>query len=296
MAITAVVRELLVRYLDVWTPAALRSAKRVTFAYAWAGPSDSAAHTDTVEASLRGVAEFNDLLRARRLTYVVVGPDPRVTAGLDRLQADVRTPANLAVHAVTGPPESLLLPALAAAGAAGAPVLLFVDGWPPPDLHRTGRPTELIAIGPAGESTQRRDALREQGFTLTTAVELVDGSDAVLVTFATDRATSLEAFKNELWSVDEYAGVRFRDPDDPQRHLLDISLEPHPGPLRRALLARLAAAGPQTVTQLRHYALTDTVYRSADATRVLAALRHSGTIAIGAERGRLSGDAVVTPV
>ena len=78
MTIAGVTRELLVRYLDVWTPAALHGAKRVTFAYASSEPAEDLAAT--AEAALRGFAEFDDLLRARRLTYVIVGPDAGSTA------------------------------------------------------------------------------------------------------------------------------------------------------------------------------------------------------------------------
>ena len=97
-----------------------------------------------------------------------------------------------------------------------------------------------------------------------------------LLVFATTSGKSLEAFKDTLWAVDEYAGVRYRDPGDPERHLIDISLTPHPGPLRRELLGHLAEVGEATVTELRTFALTETVYRAADATRVLHALLTPG--------------------
>jgi hypothetical protein len=115
-----------------------------------------------------------------------------------------------------------------------------------------------------------------------------------LVSLATSRANNLEAFKNALWALDEFAGVTYRDPADPAAHPLEITLEPQAAPLRAALLARLTAAGPQTVTELRHYALTQTIYRSADATRVLSTLLHAGTVATDAGHGRLPGDAVVS--
>jgi hypothetical protein len=300
MTIAGVTRELLVRYLDVWTPAALHSAKRVTFAYAWSAPSHGVAdaHTATAEAALRGFAEFDDLLRARRLTYLIVGPDSDIEPHLQHVQADLKTPANLAVHAVDGQPETLLSAALAAAGSAGAPLLVCADVEVPIDgLRAAGRPAELITVLPPGDWHRQREALHTNGFTLTTGVEfLTANGDACLVSLATDRANSVDAFKNALWSVDEYAGVRYRDPNDPDGHLQDISLEPHPGPLRRALLNQLDASGPQTVTQLRHFALTETIYRASDATRVIAALRHAGAVSSDAAHGRLSGDAVVARV
>jgi hypothetical protein len=302
MTIAGVTRELLVRYLDVWTPAALHAAKRVAFAYAWtdeigAAEDTSDAHAETTEAALRGFAEFDDLLRRRRLTYVIVGPDAGASERLESVQANLGTSANLAVHAVSGDPAEMLSAALHAAGASGAPLFVSAQlAQPPARIHSAGRPTEMMCVLPPGEWHSRREALRADGFRLITAVEFVDTAAADgsrLVCFATDRATSLDAFKNALWAVDEYAGVRYRDPSDPARHLQDISLTPHPGPLRRALLDRLASVGPQTVTELRHYALTDTIYRSSDATRVISSLRHSGAVESDSAHGRLSGDTVV---
>ena len=300
MTLAGVTRELLVRYLDVWTPAALHGGRRVTFAYAWSGPPDDPASTDahleTAEAALRGFAEFQDLLVRRRLAYLVVGPTAAATDRLDAVQAELGTPANLAVHAVSGEPDDMLAAAVSAAGAAGAPLLVYAAiAAPPARLHAAGRPTELITVTPPGDWLAQRSALHARGFRLTTGVEFIDADGenaACLVSFATDRANNLEAFKNALWAVDEYAGVRYRDPTDPEGHLQDISLSPHPGPLRRALLDRLTATGPQTVTELRHYALTDTIYRSSDVTRVISLLRHSGAV-VSDSHGRLSGDTVV---
>jgi len=139
-----------------------------------------------------------------------------------------------------------------------------------------------------------RAELRDAGFPLAAAVELVDGTgpDQLLV-FATTSGKGLEGFKDTLWAVDEYAGVRYRDPGDPERHLIDISLNPHPGPLRRELLAHLAEVGEATVTDLRTFALTETVYRAADATRVLHALLAAGSVTRRPEHGRLGGDVVI---
>jgi hypothetical protein len=129
---------------------------------------------------------------------------------------------------------------------------------------------------------------------LVAAVELaVDEAPGQVLVFGTQSGKSLEGFKDALWAVDEYAGVRYRDPGDPDRHLIDISLTPHPGPLRRELLAHLAATGEATVTELRTFALTETVYRAADATRVLQALLTAGSVTRRPEHGRLGGDVVI---
>src|SRR3954454_23694075 len=67
MRIVGVVRELLVRYLDVWTPTALH-ARRAAFAAA--GPAGA----EVAEAALSVFAEFADRMKGRRLTLLVVTP------------------------------------------------------------------------------------------------------------------------------------------------------------------------------------------------------------------------------
>jgi hypothetical protein len=297
MSIVGVVRELLVRYLDVWTPTALHARRA---AVALAGPAGAG----LAEPALAVFAEFADRLRGRQLTVIVVAPDaaglaPRLAA----LQAGWGTPPELSVHPVAGTPADRLAAALRVAGAAKAPLLAFVDSptLPPAEVIAAvlaGKPAELMLLtGPDGWSAERT-ALREAGFPLTAGVELVDTSGGAgterLLAFATSHDKSLEAFKNAMWAVDEYAGVRFRDPADPDRHLLDISLKPHPGPLRRALLAHLAETGGRTVTDLRRYTLTDTVYRSADTTAALGSLLTAGAVTREPGGGRLSGDVLIT--
>ena len=321
MPIVGVVRELLVRYLDVWTPTALH-ARRAAFAAA--GPAGA----DLAEAALSVFAEFTDRLRGRRLALLVVAAEvDAVARRLAAVQADLGTPPDLGVHPVAGDPDERLVPALRAAGVAKAPLLALVDTPHPPAPAVTaavlaGRPAELLLLTTAGTWPACRAALREAGFPLTAGVELVDTAaarggaagaqdsaaarsaagaqdaagthSARLLAFATSHDKSLEAFKNAMWSVDEYAGVRFRDPGDPDGHLLDISLKPHPGPLRRELLAHLAAAGGCTVTELRRYTLTDTVYRSADTTAALTSLLTAGAVTRDPPTGRLGGDVHIT--
>jgi hypothetical protein len=290
MSIADVNRELLVRYLDTWTPTALHGARRATFVQAWGGPADAG----VAEAALRVFAEFTDRLRGRRLTVVLVAPETgELTGRLDAVQAELGTPAELAVHAVAGEPAAHLAVALKAAGAAGAPLLAYLDGAGTAPTALTGRPVEALLVAPAGGWSVQREALRGAGFTLAAGVELVDGADSRLVAFGTSSAKSLEAFKNCLWAVDEYAGVRYRDPTDPEGHLMDISLSPHPGPLRRELLAHLDAVGACSVTELRHFTLTETIFRASDAVRVVTALLSAGAVTRSPERGRLAGDVVI---
>jgi hypothetical protein len=291
MSIASVTRELLVRYLDTWTPTALHAARRATFVQAWsAGFADAA----TAEAALRVFGEFGDRLRGHRLAMVLVGPEADQVAGpLDSVLVELAAPAGLTVHAVAGDGLELLPAALIGASAAGAPLLVYLDGAgaPPIAAITKGRPAEVLLVAPSGDD--HRPELHAAGFSLTTAVELVDGDEVRLVTYGTGSAKNLDAFKTALWAVDEYAGVRYRDPCDPDGHLMDISLSPQHGPLRRELLDHLAATGERTVTELRHYALTDTVYRTADATRALTALLTAGTVSRRPEHGRLTGDVII---
>lgn len=295
--IDAVRRELLVRQLDTWVPAALHRSRRATFAQVHCADDEA-----TAEAAVRAAAEFADRLRGRRLALPVLAPSADGLAGrLEAVQRELATPPELSVHVAAGAVDRL--PAvLRAVGAAGAPVLAYLDAGdaspasPALAAVASGRPAELLlALGPgARPGFDHRVLLPAVGFPLLTEVELVDraGGQELLV-FATSLAKSLEAFKDAMWAVDEYAGVRYRDPRDPEGHLLDISLAPHPGPLRRELLAHLAVAGPCSMTDLRRVTLTDTVYRAADTTRAVSALLAAGQVTREPVHGRLGGDVLI---
>jgi hypothetical protein len=291
-------RELLVRHLESWAPAALHRARRATYAHGYADADGGA----LAEAALRVFAEQSDLVRGRELTMVAVGDD--VTAVAARLAVPAGA-AGLTVQTVSGGTDERLGVALKAVGAARVPLLGFLDASavsrPPAPatmaVLAAGKPAEALLVL-ASQAVPDVDAyraeLREAGFPLAAAVELVEASGAgQLVVFATGLGKSLESFKETLWAVDEFAGVRYRDPGDPERHLIDISLNPHPGPLRREILHHLTAVGEATVTELRTYALTETVYRAADATRVLQALLTAGSVTRRPEHGRLGGDVVI---
>jgi hypothetical protein len=227
---------------------------------------------------------------------VAVGAD--LSAVGERLTAEAGD-SGLIVHAVSGGTGSRFGVALQAAGAVRVPLLGFVDAasaseTPDPDLIKAlagGKPAEMLLTLPPGVAPEPYRA----GWPLATAVELATGAEpGEMLVFGTTSGKSLEGFKETLWAVDEFAGVRYRDPGDPDRHLIDISLRPHPGPLRRELLAHLERVGEATVTELRTFALTGTIYRAADATRVLHTLIESGAVARRPPTGRLAGDVVIT--
>jgi hypothetical protein len=283
----AVKRELLVRYLDAAVPVMLHGARRFTYVER-SGPQPAAG------AALRVFGEFADLFRARRLAVLLVDGAP---GALDAVRAELDDPGWLDVRAV---PEADLAAALTAAGAKRAPVFAYLDAV---GARASVPPLTALAANPHGEallaldgpdaeagSDAHRAALRRAGFPAVADVELVDERGArQMLLFAAAGDKGLDRFKNALWAVDEFAGVRYRDPRDREHALLDISLSPHLGPLRRALVDRVRA-GACSVADLQEYARTETIYRAADATRALTALMSAGTLARSPERGRLTAD------
>src|SRR5690606_31419957 len=114
--------------------------------------------------------------------------------------------------------------------------------------------------------------------------------------FATSAEKALEKFKDELWALDEYAGIRYRDPSDPEQTLLDISLQPNLRPLRRALLARVSQDGGGSLADLRKWVVHATIYRAVDATKAVQALVAAGEVERSPASGRLSPSTVIRPV
>jgi len=296
MPIEDVATELVVRYLDAWVPTSLHSSKRVTFVQSW----PRIANPGAAEAVVRVFNEFADQLRGRRVSLAFIAPELGDAATrLSALQVELDTPSQLAVHAVTGSAATHLAAVLAASQSAGAPILAYIDvtlDELPVRAIAAGRPAEVLMLAAHGSHDTHAGILRDNGFTLVSTVELVTEDDARLLVFGTSSAKSLEAFKNGLWQLDEYAGVSIRDPHDKDGHLLDISLSPHPGPLRRQILDHLAAVGERNVTEIRRFALTETVYRVSDVTQVLTNLVTSGAVTRRPEHGRLSGDTMIGPV
>jgi hypothetical protein len=294
MSVASVKRELLVRHLEAWVPAALHRARRVVYLHGYADDVPAA------EAALRVLLDQADLVRGRELSMVAVGQDlSTVAERLAALQSEAGAGAGPVVHTISGGTDERVAVALKAVGAVRVPLLGYLDAAnasrPPAAATvaalTAGKPAEVLLVLAPGESAE---AYRSQ-WPLFTQVELATSDEpGELLAYGTTSGKSLEAFKEALWAVDEYAGVRYRDPGDPDRHLIDISLTPHPGPLRRELLAHLERVGEATVTELRTFTLTGTVYRAADTTRVLHALIDSGAVTRRPADGRLGGDVVIS--
>ncbi|WP_410592027.1 hypothetical protein [Amycolatopsis sp. lyj-23] len=260
----SVERDVLVRYLDAWTATVLRSQRGGTYVECGAFAADA----------FRVFGEFADRLGGHHLEVVLVGAAvpaavPAVPAGLV-----VRTAGDLADVRVAGP------------------VLAHLAGAWPPSLVRGKAHEVLLAAAPG---TDDRERLRAAGLGCAVAVDLVaeDGTARTLV-FATADSRHLATFKNELWAVDEFAGIRYRDPRDAGGTLVDISLTPQLLPLRRALLAELARRGAATLAELQRFTLLETIYRPEDAVGALTAAVAAGQVGREPEKGRLSPRTVLS--
>jgi hypothetical protein len=251
-----VMHELLVRYLDAWIPA----HKKALFV-SWAGVAGA-------EVALRVFAEFADLLVGHPVRMLVpAGVNP----------ADLTVVPGVVVSLVDGP---LMVPAK------GVAVFGWFDHRSLADVSTVASVVgaEVLAVGP--------DVVLDMP--LSCRVELVAASgEAERLVFGTSVEKSLERFKDELWALDEYAGIRFRDPADEEGGLSDISVVAHLGPLRRTLLRQLTGVDGMTVASLRTWTLRETVFRVGDATRAVQALLAAGSVTRDPPGGRLSTDTVI---
>ncbi|RLP86800.1 hypothetical protein [Micromonospora sp. CV4] len=287
---TDFLRELLVRQLTTWLPAALHRSRRATIALAWTGDDAGGA-----EAALRVVAGHADQARGRRVTVLVLADGAAdLPTRLGPVEAEL--PAEVTVHLLPGVPDRLPV-AVKAAGAAGSPLFCFVDlpGAVTPKLltaASNGRSGEVLLHAGSGA----RDALVAAGFPLVAEVApvLPDGAAAGVVAFGSRSDRSLEAVREALWAVGADLDVRLEDPADPAGTPVDVTGDPDPEPLARELLAELRRSGPRPVTDLRRHALTATVYRASDAIRALDGLLDAGDVRREREAGRLAGDEMIT--
>ncbi|MEU7844326.1 hypothetical protein AB0B39_25575 [Micromonospora sp. NPDC049114] len=302
---TDFLRELLVRQVTTWLPAALHRSRRATIALAWAGADGGAA-----EAVLRVVAGHAAQVRGRQVTVLVLADDAAdLPARLGPIEAEL--PAEVTVHLLPGGPDRLPV-AVKAAGAAGSPLFCFLDlpGQVSPQLlgaAANGRTGEVL-LHAGGVA---RAALIAAGFPLVAEVAPVLPTDAAagatapagatddaaagVVAFGSRSDRSLEAVRDALWTVGADLGVRYRDPADPTVPPMDVAGDPLLEPLAGKLLAELRRGGPRPVTELRRHTLTATVYRAADANRALANLVEAGDVRRERDTGRLAGDEIITP-
>lgn len=274
----AVKREVLVRYLDAWTPVALRSQRGATFVES--GPGDFVAD------AFRVFGESADRLAGRHLTMVVVGA-----------AASGEPPAGLAVRSVAEAGEVTVNgPVLAHIDVVDG-TLAEADAWRLISSLGPGKAHEvLLTLPDAAAVPEVCDRLSAVRLTCTAMVELVaEDGRAQLLVFATGDTKRMATFKNELWAVDEFAGIRYRDPRDAEHGLVDISLTPQLLPLRRLLVAELTRHGRRTVADLQQHTLLETIYRPADAIAALTSAASAGVVTREPEKGRLTANTVIGP-
>jgi hypothetical protein len=251
----AVKHELLVRYLDAWLPAAVHRHKRVTYV-------DSGPDGESAAAAARVFAEFPDLLARHTLRMVLSCPS-------------VEVPPGIVLSPLTTVDDG--------------PVFAFLDASAEYASLASQPAAELLLALPPAKARRAVTALHAAGLPHVAWVELVDASGAAeALVFGTRSDKALETFKNDLWALDEYAGIRYRDPSDGGHTLLDIKLQPNLRPLRRLIAAHLRSGGPTSLSDLRAWALHETIYRTEDATRAVQSMVAAHEAERTPSTGRLS--------
>jgi hypothetical protein len=278
----------LVRYLDAWTPIVLRSHRSATYLDASRGTFAAAA--------LRVFGEFADRIAGHELDVVILRAP---TESLATVLAELGAPPGLSLRSVQEPGELTVTgPLLAHLDIVASDVLDEPAMWRLITRLAPGKAREVLLTLPQATAEQvsgYRERLRDAGLPFAVAVELADAEGQVqLLLFATRDARHLTRFKDELWAADEFAGIRYRDPHDPEHTPVDISLSPQVHPLRGALLTELARRGSCTVADLQQHTERETIYRPADTMRVLTSAASAGTISRDPPKGRLSPRTIVS--
>jgi hypothetical protein len=140
-------------------------------------------------------------------------------------------------------------------------------------------------------ATQLVEAIHRAGFTYVISFGLeADRGNELLLQFGTNHERGLEKFKDSLWRADPIGGARFRDPNDPEQMLLDLTPEPTLAPLRRLLLGYLAKQPQQTakIDQLRTFTRNRTIYREPHTAPALDELRDRGEITTSPPQARIA--------
>ncbi len=134
------------------------------------------------------------------------------------------------------------------------------------------------------------EAIRAAGFrfVISFGLETARGNE-LLLQFATNHPTGLDRFKDSLWGADPIGGARFRDPNDPEQMLLDLTPEPAVAPLRRLLLDHLCGrpARTATVAELRTFTREHTLYRHKDTAPALDDLLARSEVSTGGGHTRV---------
>jgi three-Cys-motif partner protein len=138
-----------------------------------------------------------------------------------------------------------------------------------------------------------RKSLISAGFAHVASFEMIDEKNNKLhLVFATNHILGLEKMKDAMWKVDRRQGFRFRDPRDRMQTELFFEETADLAPLRRAILGKLAEQQEISVSELRDFALEETVYRRKDATTVLRQMYRERRIVTTSGRAPTTSDMV----
>lgn len=145
-----------------------------------------------------------------------------------------------------------------------------------------------------------RQVLLEVGFPYVLTFELVNThGHSLFLIFGTTHVRGLQKMKEAMWEVDPIWGVQYRDPADPNQQLLDIEPEPATEPLRRELAHYLGDRPEQiaTVSELRRFALFETVYKESQVRPALERMVDKGLVVGDGPEGhiRLGGSVRLAP-
>lgn len=121
--------------------------------------------------------------------------------------------------------------------------------------------------------------LHAAGFEYTLSFEMVDeGGNGLFLVFGTHKLLGVEKMKDAMWSIDRVRGQRFRDPRDLNQQTFEaIDSDPDLSLLRQQVLERLDG-GPQSLENLKDFALRETMFKKAHVEPTVTWLQEHGKV------------------
>ncbi len=121
--------------------------------------------------------------------------------------------------------------------------------------------------------------LNGAGFEFTLSFEMVDeGGNGLFLVFGTHKLIGVEKMKDAMWSIDKVSGQRFRDPRDLNQQTFEaIDSDPDLSLLVQQVLERVER-GPQSLEDLKEFALRETMFKKAHADPAVRKLESLGKV------------------
>lgn len=149
------------------------------------------------------------------------------------------------------------------------------------DLAREGTPAEKKAR----LVDHYLARLAAAGFPFHLTFELIDeGGHELLLAFGTENEKGVERMKEAMWKVDQVEGQRFRDPRDASQMALDFSDGPDLRLLELQLEERVVTHGRQRLSDLKRYALLETMFKPPHAVEAVRRLEELDRVSVPAWR------------